>query len=331
MRWSVIGTGKRATLAVGAIGEANVIAVGSSVLSRAKAFAEHHNKIPHFGLRDEMAAHVNADAVYVACSNRDHASAVLTALSADKHVVCEAPLAVNAAEAELLLRFAAERSLFLMEVYTLPFCSILQSVLAEARQLGTLFRINVLTSQPKSGPLLLCHAGGAWMTSSTAFLGLVAELIPYQPTQIEVTTAPSYPRQTEYPARSDTDTTVMLRFGLDVRADLHCRVGSQDSDDVLELLLTKGRVVVNGAQPMQFPISHTLYMASLDTLPERLLCKVDTPISVMQSLFTHVEGCISQGFIESPQWPHKKTLRCAQLSDVVRTKLGLAFPCEVDE
>lgn len=55
------------------------------------------------------------DAVYVASPNILHYRQTLDALAHGKHVLCEKPLAINAPQAERMIRFAYEKGLILLE------------------------------------------------------------------------------------------------------------------------------------------------------------------------------------------------------------------------
>lgn len=61
---------------------------------------------------DELLAREDIDAVHVCTPNENHCSTILKALSAHKHVYCDKPLAISAAQAEeVLLARAAQKNL----------------------------------------------------------------------------------------------------------------------------------------------------------------------------------------------------------------------------
>ena len=167
------------------------------------------------------------------------------------------------------------------------------------------------------------------MSTATAFSCLVSALIYHRPTDVVATTVETMPAV--LPHRSDSCTTVSLRYGSDVRADITCRIGPHISDNILEMRLTRGNVVVEGGQPLQFPVRHTVYAGSQDFVPDHAFREGDTPVVVMRSFFQHVEESIEKDFLESDKWTHENTRRACVLSDQVRTQIGLVFPCEVAE
>lgn len=64
---------------------------------------------------DEMAADQQVDAMYIGTPNQTHCEYTLTSLKAGKHVLCEKPLAVNAAEGRRMVEAAHASGCLLME------------------------------------------------------------------------------------------------------------------------------------------------------------------------------------------------------------------------
>lgn len=77
----------------------------------------------------ELVADDSIDIVHVCTPNATHASIALAALDAGKHVICEKPLATNAADAERLVARVAELGL----VGTVPFVYRYHPMVREAR------------------------------------------------------------------------------------------------------------------------------------------------------------------------------------------------------
>lgn len=68
-----------------------------------------------YGSYDELFKDQNVDIVYVATPHSHHYRNVMMALEGGKHVVCEKPLTVNAAQAKKLYEKAKEKNLFLLD------------------------------------------------------------------------------------------------------------------------------------------------------------------------------------------------------------------------
>jgi predicted dehydrogenase len=114
--------------------EFEVVAIASP--SNAERVARERN-IPHaFGSLDALLREVDVDVVSVASPPFDHHGAVLQALAAGKHVLCEKPFTLNTAQAEELVA-AAQRAgtacAMAFEFRYAPAETTLHSLIAEAK------------------------------------------------------------------------------------------------------------------------------------------------------------------------------------------------------
>lgn len=90
-------------------------AVCSRTRDRAEAFASKYG-IPHiFTSLEEMAESDVVDAVYIATPNFRHADQSILCMSRGKHVLCEKPMASNAAEVQMMADASEKYGVTLME------------------------------------------------------------------------------------------------------------------------------------------------------------------------------------------------------------------------
>jgi D-xylose 1-dehydrogenase (NADP+, D-xylono-1,5-lactone-forming) len=95
----------------------SVTAVASREPAKARRFAQEM-KIPrHFGSYDALLADREIDAIYNPLPNSLHADWSINALRAGKHVLCEKPLAVSAAQARTMFDAARRHGVHLVEGY----------------------------------------------------------------------------------------------------------------------------------------------------------------------------------------------------------------------
>ncbi|CAJ1328260.1 unnamed protein product, partial [Effrenium voratum] len=92
-----------------------IAAVGASSRAKAQDLAEKVKATKAHGSYEDLVADDEVDVIYVGTIHTMHAPHTKLALNAGKHVVCEKPLAVNAAEAKELVELARSKGLFLME------------------------------------------------------------------------------------------------------------------------------------------------------------------------------------------------------------------------
>ena len=118
IRWGILGAGwiaRQMAEALAVLPDAELIAIGSRFRDKAEAFGREVDVPLRFGSYEDLAACSEVDVVYVATPHSSHAHDAALALRAGKSVLCEKPLTVNAAEAEVLIACARSEGLFLME------------------------------------------------------------------------------------------------------------------------------------------------------------------------------------------------------------------------
>jgi predicted dehydrogenase len=124
MRWGVIGTGWVARTFIAALrdsAEERVVAVASRDAARAAALAAELNDARSYGAYTELLADTEVDAIYIGLPNSMHAKWTIACAQAGKHVLCEKPLAVNPAEAEMMFEAARTAGVWLMEAFMYRF------------------------------------------------------------------------------------------------------------------------------------------------------------------------------------------------------------------
>jgi predicted dehydrogenase len=97
--------------------DAEVVAIAARDRQRAEEFARTH-RIPRvYSTYEEVIADPEVDVIYNPLPNSHHHSWTIAALRAGKHVLCEKPIASNAAEAEQMVAVARETGRFLGEAF----------------------------------------------------------------------------------------------------------------------------------------------------------------------------------------------------------------------
>jgi predicted dehydrogenase len=123
LRWGILGTGNIAGKFAGGITDAlgksrsALAAVGSRTAAGADAFAKRYSVPRSHGCYDALLADDTVDAVYVSLPNPMHFAWTIKALEAGKHVLCEKPIAVTAAEAQAMFDVAQRQGLLLVEAF----------------------------------------------------------------------------------------------------------------------------------------------------------------------------------------------------------------------
>ena len=108
---------------------ATIVGVSASTPERAKAAAERLGVARSFASSEELVTAEDVDVVHICTPNASHGPLTRLALAAGKHVVCEKPLSVDAADAAELAALAEESGL----VTAVPFVYRYHAMAAEAR------------------------------------------------------------------------------------------------------------------------------------------------------------------------------------------------------
>lgn len=121
LKWGIIGTAKFArehmAPAMALAEHSELVALGTRSNEKAAPFL---TRWPHLKIHDDYEALIqdaNIDAIYIPLPNSLHVEWVKKAARAGKHVLCEKPIALAAAEIDDLIRLRDETGLLIAEAY----------------------------------------------------------------------------------------------------------------------------------------------------------------------------------------------------------------------
>jgi predicted dehydrogenase len=118
IRWGVAGPGSIAgsfARSMRHVDDGRIVAVASRVGHRADAFGDEFDVPSRYDDYRGLADDESVDAVYVATPHARHEADAVLYLEAGKHVLCEKPAALNAAQARRMAVAAEANGVFLME------------------------------------------------------------------------------------------------------------------------------------------------------------------------------------------------------------------------
>ncbi|HSB54358.1 MAG TPA: Gfo/Idh/MocA family oxidoreductase [Gemmatimonadales bacterium] len=121
VRWGVLGAAGIALRSVIPAMQRSpwspVVAIASRDPGKARAAAEAHGIPRHYGAYAELLADPAVDAVYIPLPNHLHVPWSIRAAEAGKHVLCEKPIALSAAEARELIAVRARTGVLVGEAF----------------------------------------------------------------------------------------------------------------------------------------------------------------------------------------------------------------------
>lgn len=126
VRWGILSTAKigreKVIPAMQKAANCEVVAIASRNIEQAKDTAVKQNISRYYGSYEELLDDEEIDAVYIPLPNHLHVPWAIKALAANKHVLCEKPIALSVLEAsELLVASKQKPNLKIMEAFMYRF------------------------------------------------------------------------------------------------------------------------------------------------------------------------------------------------------------------
>ncbi len=158
---------RRVAAPVGRIPEVRFTAIASRQEQRAKEAALQWNIDTAYGSYEELLKDSEVEAVYIPLPNHLHLEWIRKAADAGKHILCEKPLTMSAAESQEAVDYAAKKGVLLMEAFMYRFHPqwrrvkelILTDEIGPVQSIHTVFAFN--NSDPKNIRNRLETGGGA--------------------------------------------------------------------------------------------------------------------------------------------------------------------------
>lgn len=146
LSWGIIGTGNIARTFAKELPHSQtgkLYAVASRTQESADRFsADFPNVKIHIGY-ESLLADPKVEAVYISTPHPQHAEWAIAAAEAGKHILCEKPLGLNAAEAMAIIEAARRNGVFLMEAFMYR-CHPRTAQIAELIQAGVIGRVKLI-------------------------------------------------------------------------------------------------------------------------------------------------------------------------------------------
>jgi D-xylose 1-dehydrogenase (NADP+, D-xylono-1,5-lactone-forming) len=173
--------------------EVVVSAVASRGLDKAEAFAREQRIPRALGSYEALLADPEIDAVYIPLPNSMHAEWVIRAAEAGKHILCEKPIAMTAAETKSMFEAARKQKVILREGYPYmaqPHMATVRKWLAE----GAIGKVRLIRSSfgvyfddPSNIRLSPTLGGGALLDAGSYAVSLVRLAAGERPTKVQAT------------------------------------------------------------------------------------------------------------------------------------------------
>ncbi len=246
LRWGVLGCAsiavRKVIPAMQRSSRCTVTAIASRDPERARQTAAALGIPSAYGSYDELLADDDVEAVYIPLPNHLHAEWTHRAAAAGKHVLCEKPLAMTAAEAQEMVDACARAGVVLMEAFMYRVHPLWRRVraLVDDGAIGELLAIQAFFSYRNVDPAnirnIAAYGGGALMDIGCYPINVARWLFDGEPTEV----AASVRRDPTF--GTDVLTSAVLDFG-GRHATFTCSTQIED-DQRVHLVGSAGRLLV---------------------------------------------------------------------------------------
>ena len=299
--WGILGPGFIATRAIipaiQEVSNSRILAVASSNDQRSREVALRFGIERFYSDYQAMLDDPDIDVVYIALPNHLHREWTIRAATARKHVLCEKPLAMNAAECNEMITACQQANVLLMEAVMYRFHPrilylkqmLLARELGDVRFLHAAFSFNF--NAPDNYRAYKQFGGGALLDVGSYCVNAARWLIGSEPVSSQVVI--SYNQES-----IDLNTSAILRFSEDVSAHIQSSFVAAEHQ-VIEVVGTTGAVTA--------PLAFTAW-------------RDDTTILLIQ------RGTVFEEREFAPSDPYKRMVE--HFTTCVMEKTPLLYPAE---
>ena len=321
--WGIIGPGKIATEFANdliQVSDAELTAVASRAMDRAKKFANTY-KVPNvFNAYDQLFACDAVDIIYIATPHSFHKDLAIRAMKAGKHVLCEKPMGVNAVEVEEMIATAKEHKVFLMEALWSRFNPTIKKVkdITDKREIGKLKYINAdfafyALDRPMESRLFNLDLAGGTILDIGIYPVFLAYLFLGIPERIEAISNFNE-------IGTEIQTSIIFQYP-NAQAILNSSFANKSRMSA-EISGTLGNITLE-------PRFHETQGYTINLANESRSEQIPTLGRGYTHEILEVNKCIRENRLESAIWSHSDSLNLITLLDKIRLKAGVRFPFEV--
>lgn len=325
LNWGIVGTGRICDNFCRALtehtqGTQKVAAVCSRSEEKGSSFASRFGCDRVYTELEAMCADSEIDVIYIGTPHPCHGSAVITAVSAGKHVLCEKPMTLNAAQARACFEAARKNEVFLMEAVWTRFLPPVVKAYewVSSGMIGEVVRVTAdfhsYNEEDPSDRLFSPELGGGSLLDLGVYPLLAANLFLHG--------APETVHTEMIPAATGVDRymTAQLRYE---NGDAFISSGFDRGSCHALIEGTCGMIVVPN-----WCFADSAYLFRDGKLTESFS---EQRFNGMEHEALHVAECIEKGLTVSPVYPPEMTMREMDCFDRLRAEWGLVYPGDSED
>lgn len=320
-RWGIVGTGKmcqRFCKALSLLDNAEVSAVCSRSIDKAKLFAEEFGIADAYDSVAEMSAAENVDIVYIGTPHVDHADSALAAIVNGKAVLCEKPASINSRQISAVIETAKKKGVFFMEgMWTRFLPAIVQvSDWIEQGVIGAVKEVNASffykREYDKSSRAIAPELGGGSLLDLGVYAIFLAQwLLGGRPADVKSNVV-------RCENGIDWQSAAVMKFYNGGTASISC--GFEYNSNHAEITGTDGVIIIPdfncaGSAYVMKDGKIVLEYSDSDSLEQKYTYEA-----------LHVMECLENGLSESPVYPTWQSYDILDTCDRLRREWGLIYP-----
>ncbi|WP_328618072.1 Gfo/Idh/MocA family oxidoreductase [Amycolatopsis sp. NBC_00355] len=334
LRWGLLAAGTIAAEFAAGVDESRhgtLTAVAARSADRACEFATRFEIPKAYSSYEDLLADPEIDAVYVSTPHPMHKEWAIAAAEAGKHVLCEKPLTVTAADAEVVIAAARKQDVFLMEafMYRLHPQTRRLAELISCGAIGDVRAVDVTfsyaTDDGEAARLGDLALGGGGILDVGCYCTSLARLVAQAALGVDVVEPDEVTGMAKLSASGvDEYATGLLRLPGDILARLSCgfRLAQEDA---IHVYGTRGQLHVPRPawiHALRKPVTSQIVLTPLDGAPEII------EIEASQGLFAreadHVAAHIADR--QAPELTWAETMANMRTLDRWRDAVGYGRP-----
>ena len=319
-KWGILGLGRIAgkfARNLQVIPDAELYAVGSRSLDKARSFATEHGATKAFGTYDELLQDPAIDAVYIATPHVFHFENTMMCLERGIPVLCEKPFGMNRKQVVTMIEKAREKETFLMEALWTRFLPSMRKAreIVESGKIGTVTGVKAdfgfKGPEDPSHRLLNPGLGGGSVLDIGIYPIFLALLMLGKPDEIQVS---SILGETGV----DLDTGILFHYRRGAIAHLHSSIISLTTTEAF-IYGTKGLIHL----PRRWHETDQLDVRYYDGSSETHRFNYLSNGYYFEA--REVMDCVRANRLESLLMPHRFSLQLIELLDEVVNKAGVKY------
>lgn len=320
-KWGILAPGKMSakfTKGLKLLENAELFAVGSRDLQRAKDFAEVHGFRKYYGSYEELVADPDLEIVYIASPHTFHKEHTLLCLQHGKNVICEKAFAINIHEVEEMIGEKTKQNLFLMEALWPPFQPFYKKAeeILKSGVLGKMIHLHGYFSfippyDPADRKFNLSLGGGSLLD-----IGIypVIDALTFIGVPDEIKAVASFA-----PTGSEESLSAILQYNDGRRATIYSSFRTNTGIGC-DILCEKGNMTVSRGRDMSQRVILNLHGKDKQEFV------YNPPAMGYHSEAGEVMKCLDEGRTESKIVPLSFSLDLIKTLDRIREAAGIKFP-----